>query len=144
MSDGSLHEALDAWRALAHATAGLSRRVAPALEAAALTPDQYEVLRILRDADPDGLSRGDLSERVASRAPDMTRMLDRLERDGWVARRRGRHDARRSVARITAAGLERLAGVEATLEDDLERAMRRLTRIQRRRLRDLADELNRP
>lgn len=135
--------AIEAWRALDGAAARLGRAIRPILSEAGLTLDQHEVLSILRDAEPHGLSRSAAAERVSSRAPDMTRMLDRLERDGWVERRKGREDARRSVARITPAGREVLSRLEPEIGKALVEATGRLTRIQLRRLTDLCGELDR-
>ena len=52
-----------------------------------VTTDQYKVLRILREAPPGGFARGEVAERcIFSRSPDMTRMLDRLVRQGLAKR----------------------------------------------------------
>jgi DNA-binding MarR family transcriptional regulator len=73
-----------------------------------ITPDQYNVLRILRGAHPDGHPRYEIGERLISRAPDVTRLLDRLERQGLIERVRSAEDRRLSLSRITAPGLELL------------------------------------
>ena len=77
-----------------------------------LTHDQYNVLRILRGAQPDGHPRGEIGKRMMSRAPDVTRLLDRLERQGLVARGWAPENRRLSIARITPAGLELLAAAD--------------------------------
>lgn len=133
----------EAWQALEGAARRLNDAIGPLLTEEGLTVDQYEVLRILGGAGPGGLSRSAVTARFTSRAPDMTRMLDRLERDGRVERRRGRKDARRSMARITPAGLELLTRLGPEIEEALAIATRRLTRIQLRRLTDLCGELDR-
>src|ERR671939_241498 len=53
-----------------------------------ITATQYNVLRILRGAEPDGLCRNDLRDRMITRMPDVTRLLDRMEEAGLVARSR--------------------------------------------------------
>jgi len=73
-----------------------------------LTPPLYNVLRILRGGEPNGYSRGDISRRLIDRAPDVTRLLDRLESRGLVSRVRSEGDRRRSVNRITKKGTDLL------------------------------------
>lgn len=73
-----------------------------------LTSAQYNVLRILRGAEPDGLCRNDLRDRMLTRMPDMTRLIDRMERDGLVRREKDSSDKRLVFARITAKAIEKL------------------------------------
>src|SRR5688500_2300934 len=73
-----------------------------------ITHDQYNVLRILRGAHPRGHPRYEVAERLIDRAPDVTRLLDRLERQGLVERARSDEDRRLSLSRITGEGLELL------------------------------------
>ncbi len=61
---------------------------------AELTPNQYNVLRILRGSHPTRLSCGDIADRMIARDPDITRLVDRLSRGGLVTRVRGRRDRR--------------------------------------------------
>jgi DNA-binding MarR family transcriptional regulator len=70
-----------------------------------LTPQQYNVLRLLRAALPDGVPTLALADRLVSRAPDITRMLDKLEESGYVTRERARDNRRVVRIQITAAGL---------------------------------------
>lgn len=86
----------------------LQRRVVEVLKPADLSGTQYNVLRILRGAASEGLACGEISERMVTRDPDITRLLDRLEKRGLVARSREKADRRVVTARITAAGLEAL------------------------------------
>jgi DNA-binding MarR family transcriptional regulator len=78
---------------------------------AGLTQAQYNVLRILNGAFPEGYARGEIARRVLDRAPDLTRMIDRLVRRGLVQRGRSGDDGRQSIARITDKGRELLAGM---------------------------------
>ena len=55
-----------------------------------ITPSQYNVLRILRGSGTDGLCRNEISERMVTATPDMSRLLDRMEKAGWVTARKGR------------------------------------------------------
>lgn len=81
-----------------------------------LTPQQYNALRLLRAAHPETLPTLDLASRLVSRAPDITRLLDKLEQRGLVERDR-RADNRRVVRiGITAAGLALLAELHEPLQ----------------------------
>src|SRR5204863_459780 len=73
---------------------------------AELTPNQYNVLRILRGSDPARVTCGEISDRMISRDPDITRLVDRLSRRGLVARIRGRQDRRIVEVAITDKGRE--------------------------------------
>ena len=73
-----------------------------------LSASQYNVLRILRGVHPEGHSRCEIARRMIERAPDVTRLVDRLEKRGWVERDRSARDRRLSISRITPAGLELL------------------------------------
>src|SRR4029077_21145475 len=97
---------------LLRTTDQLSRGLVPLLKAAQLSPTQYNVLRILRGA-LEGLPCGEIGQRMITRDPDITRLLDRLEKRGLIARWRYSKDRRTVLARITPEGLkmlDRLAG----------------------------------
>jgi DNA-binding MarR family transcriptional regulator len=106
-----------------------------------LTQPQYNVLRILRGAGPAGLPTGEVGERmVASREPDVTRLLVRMERSGLVRRQR-RPDNRRVVtARITAQGLQVLTALDQPV---LAMHATQLQHMTRRELEQLATLLER-
>jgi len=80
--------------------------------AANLSPSQYNVLRILRGAHPDAMACGEISERMISREPDMTRLLDRLAKRSLVTRERGSADRRVVRVRITERGLTVLGALD--------------------------------
>jgi DNA-binding MarR family transcriptional regulator len=82
-----------------------------------LTPNQYNVLRILRGGHPTRLPSGDIAERMIARDPDVTRLVDRLARRGLVARARGRRDRRVVEVGITEKGLQ----VLRTLDEHVDR-----------------------
>jgi len=73
-----------------------------------ITRPQYNVLRILRGAHPGGHPRAEISARLLANAPDVTRLVDRLQAQGLVERDRVEEDRRLSVARITRKGLRLL------------------------------------
>jgi DNA-binding MarR family transcriptional regulator len=83
---------------------------------AELTLHQYNVLRILRGSHPDGLPSGEIANRMIARDPDITRLVDRLERRGLVRRVRGRTDRRIVEVGITDKGLELLRGLDAHVD----------------------------
>jgi DNA-binding MarR family transcriptional regulator len=92
----------------------LSRAPLQLLRAVDLSGPQYNVLRILRGA-PDGLLCGQIAERMITRDPDITRLLDRLEKRGLIVRLRQKEDRRRILVRIAPEGLELLARLDAPM-----------------------------
>ena len=70
-----------------------------------LTAQQYNVLRILESSSPNKIPTLSLTKRLISRAPDITRMLDRLEQNGWIERERSVEDRRTVLVGITTEGL---------------------------------------
>jgi DNA-binding MarR family transcriptional regulator len=88
-----------------------------------ITGDQYGILRALREAHPTGRARGEVAGCCVHRAPDVTRMIDRLVRQGLVRRTRDNDDRRCSLATITSAGLKLLARIDP----EIAAAARRLT-----------------
>src|SRR6476659_2864042 len=94
------------------AAAHFEQVAAPLWERHGITADQYNVLRILRGVHPDGHPRNEVARRMIHRAPDVTRMLDRLVRQGLVARVRNPDDRRDSIATITKVGLALLDRVD--------------------------------
>jgi DNA-binding MarR family transcriptional regulator len=104
----------------------VDQAVAPLWERHGITADQYNVLRILRGVHPDGHPRNEIARRMIHRAPDVTRMLDRLVRQRLVRRRRNAADRRESIATITETGLALLARIDPevhALQTTLTRAL---------------------
>jgi DNA-binding MarR family transcriptional regulator len=88
-----------------------------------LTATQYNVLRILRGAEEDGLPCSEIGARMVTHEPDVTRLLDRLQRMGYVERERATTDRRVVLTRITASGLELLARLDDPVNDLDQRRM---------------------
>ena len=89
----------------------LDHEMAEALKPHGVTPTQYNVLRILRGSEGEGLCRSEIMERMIARVPDATRLLDRMEGAGLIERERSQVDRRFVTTRITEEGrrvLERL------------------------------------
>ena len=82
-----------------------------------ITGQQYNVLRILRGAEPDGLPTLTIAERMIERTPGITRMIDRLEAKGLVAREVRPHDRRCVYCRITQKGLSLLKLLDEPVEE---------------------------
>jgi DNA-binding MarR family transcriptional regulator len=90
----------------------LKRSLSQVVEPYGITPQQYNVLRILRGAGPDGLPTLTIGERMIEQTPGVTRLVDRLELKGLVARTPCPTDRRRVFCRITAAGLQLLSELD--------------------------------
>ena len=87
-------------------TADMVRRViADGFAPYGITPQQYNVLRILRGAGEQGIPTLAIADRMIERTPGVTRLLDRLEAKGWARRRRCDEDRRRVYCEITDDGL---------------------------------------
>ena len=82
-----------------------------------ITASQYNVLRILRGTGEEGLCRNEISERMVTATPDMTRLLDRMEKAGWVTRERAEEDRRQVSTHITKSGMELLTRLEKPTGD---------------------------
>lgn len=92
------------------------RRLAGVIESHGVTPQQFNVLRILRGAGPRGLPTLEIGERMVEQAPGITRLLDRLEAKGLVKRARCPEDRRQVFCTIEPAGLSLLQGMQAAVE----------------------------
>jgi DNA-binding MarR family transcriptional regulator len=118
---------------LARTTDLLSRGPAQLLRDHDLSPNQYNVLRILRGA-PDGLLCGEISARMISRDPDITRLLDRLEKRGLIGRCRQHPDRRKVLVHIAPEGLALLSRLQQPVCDLHRRQLGHLNSIQLRQL----------
>ena len=115
----------------------LSRGPAQVLKAEDLSATQYNVLRILRGA-PEGLPCGEIGSRMITRDPDITRLLDRLEKRELISRCRETKDRRMVMARITPGGFKLLGRLDAPVQ---EAHRKQLGHLGRERLRALAELL---
>jgi DNA-binding MarR family transcriptional regulator len=116
----------------------LSRGVSEVLKVEELSPNQYNVLRILRGA-PEGLPCGEIGTRMITRDPDITRLLDRLEKRGLIVRSREAQDRRRVMARIERAGLHLLARLDEPVREAHRRQLGHLGRDRLRNLNELLE-----
>ena len=122
-------------------TADMVRRsVASVVEPAGITPQQYNVLRILRGAGENGLPTLEIAERMIEETPGITRLLDRLESKALVTRARCDKDRRRVWCRITPQGLELLRQLDAPLQKADEAALQTLGNHDLEQLIELLDK----
>lgn len=123
-------------------TADVVRRlVARSLEPYDVTPQQYNVLRILRGAGAEGLPTLSIGERMLEDSPGVTRLVDRLIAKGLVSRTRSTEDRRQVLCRITPAGLDLLARIDELVEGHDEEAVRVLTVDEQKELIRLLDRI---
>lgn len=106
----------EAYVALLRTADDSKRYVGEVLEPAGVTLQQYNVLRILRGAGEEGLPTLTVAERMIERTPGVTRLIDRMERKGWVTRRRCTEDRRRVWCNITPEGLALLESLDRPID----------------------------
>jgi DNA-binding MarR family transcriptional regulator len=109
-----------------------------------VTAQQYNVLRLLKAARPERVPTLALADRLISRAPDVTRMIDRLEERGLVARERLPDDRRVVRVSITDRGLALLSEIAKPLAACHQKQLGHLSTADLRRLAELLREVRRP
>lgn len=119
----------------------LAQQAEQVIKAAGLTPAQYNVLRILRGAEPQGLPCRALGDRMISRDPDMTRLLDRLEKQGYITRERQKDDRRVIKTRITAGGLKQLKKLDQPVHQVHQGQFRHMSVARLKQLGELLQEV---
>ena len=102
---------------------------------------QYNVLRILKSAYPNGHPRCEIMERMVERAPDTTRLLDRLEQQGYVERVRSENDRRLSIARITSQGLVVLDEITPCFESIWQELSSKISRAESMMLSEICEKI---
>jgi len=121
-------------------TADLVRRaVGHIVEPHGITPQQYNVLRILRGAGENGLPTLEIAERMIEETPGITRLIDRLETKRLVSRKRCKEDRRRVWCRITPEGLALLDKLDGPIRDADSLALGSLTSKELTQLVSLLD-----
>jgi DNA-binding MarR family transcriptional regulator len=133
-----------AFIAVLRAADRLGRQVADLFKQFNLTPTQYNALRILRGGGPTGLACSQIGDRMISRDPDITRLLDRLKRRGLISRRRDQNDRRIIKTFITPAGLELLARMDRPVEQFHLRALGKVKKNDLRGLIGVLEKLPAP
>jgi MarR family transcriptional regulator, organic hydroperoxide resistance regulator len=121
-------------------TADLIRRtVGRVLEPHDITPQQYNVLRILRGAGEQGLPTLEIADRMIEQAPGVTRLLDRLEVKGLVRRQRCAQDRRQVLCWLTPAGLELVERLDEPVDSADAEAVAMLTPEEQEKLLRMLD-----
>jgi DNA-binding MarR family transcriptional regulator len=116
-------------------------RVDRVCEQYGITNAQYNVLRILRGAHPDGYPRCEIACRMIDRASDITRLIDRLEQQKLVVRDRSDEDRRLSITRITQKGLDLLERMMPSLEEVHRHLGERMSLADRREMSRICEGL---
>jgi DNA-binding MarR family transcriptional regulator len=109
-----------------------------------LTAQQYNALRLLKAARPDALPTLVLASQLVSRAPDITRLLDRLEERGLVRRERPAENRRKVLVAITDSGLLLLRQLAGPVRDCAQRQLGHLSAEQKQQLVALLHAARRP
>lgn len=118
----------------------LNQGIAELLRSHDLTQAQYNVLRILRGAGEGGLNASDIAGRMISRDPDVTRLVDRLEKRGLVDRWRCSEDRRVVWTRISQAGLDLINPIDAPLNELHRRLLSHMSQEKLQTLVELLEE----
>lgn len=127
--------------ALLKAADALGQEAEQLTRTAKLTGTQYNVLRILRGAGPEGLACRGIGDRMITHDPDITRLLDRMEKRGLITRERQKEDRRVVKTRITALGLQILKPLDQPMRNLHKRQFRHMAGTRLRTLYDLLEEV---
>ena len=127
----------EAFLNLGRTAAALEGALEQLLKAHGISLPQYNVLRILRGAGPDGLCRNEIRDRLIARMPDVTRMLDRMEAMDLVRRERSTEDRRQMTTYLTDVGRTLLMSLDAPVSAEHNRQLQHLSDAQLRVLVDL-------
>jgi len=109
-----------------------------------LSAQQYNVLRLLQSVSPQKIPTLSLTKRLVSRAPDITRMLDRLEQNGWIVRERSEEDRRAVLVGITGTGLELLKQLRKPLEQCHQKQVGHMSEVELKSLCNLLSLARQP
>ena len=131
----------EAYLSLLRTSDALQSRVEAKLKEFGLTGTQYNALRILRGAGAGGIPCSEIGERMITRDPDVTRLLDRLQKRGLVERSRGKQDRRVIYGKITGAGLKLLREMDAPLEKHGREILRHVSQANLKLLIDLLEQI---
>jgi DNA-binding MarR family transcriptional regulator len=133
----------EAYLALLRTADALQSRMESKLKEFGLTGTQYNALRILRGAGPDGLPCSEIGGRMITHDPDITRLLNRLEQRGLVERTRDQHDRRVIFGKISTAGQKLLREMDGPVEQHSREMLRHVGPADLRRMIDLLERVRR-
>jgi len=106
-----------------------------------ITQQQYNVLRILRGAGAEGLCRNEISARMVAATPDMSRLLDRMEKSGWITRERAEDDRRQVTTFTTDSGQKLLTVIEDPFHAQIHRLFEEVKPTDLKMLLDLLAQI---
>lgn len=127
--------------ALLQAADALGQEAEQLVRSASLTGTQYNVLRILRGAEPAGLACRAIGDRMVSHDPDITRLLDRMEKRGLIRRERQKDDRRVVRTRITSQGLGLLKPLDQPMRELHKQQFRHMSAKRLKILAELLEEI---
>jgi MarR family transcriptional regulator, organic hydroperoxide resistance regulator len=136
-------KAQEATIALLRTASVVSRGIARVLEPYALTLAQYNALRIIRGAGPQGIPTLDVRERMVEQGTPITRILDRLEESGYVRRDRAEADRRQVLCYLTPSGEKLLRRLDPIVNEADDAAMTALSEAEAKTLIALLDAVRR-
>ena len=123
-------------------TAGwLHAKINKYLKESGLTPEQYNVLRIVRGQSPKSVCAKDISNRMLDRNSNTTRIIDRLELKGLLQRIASERDRREKSIQLTPKGAEMLAALDATWEKNSPHTNSNLSEAEAQTINQLLDKL---
>ena len=129
---------------LLHTADALSSRLSALFKGHGISATQYNVLRILRGAGESGLRCNEIGERMITRDSDITRLLDRMEKAGLIARRRDAQDRRAVITELSAKGASLLGQLDAPVAQLNMKLLSHLSREQLETARDLLELMRHP
>jgi len=130
-------------RLLLQAREAVMAHTRPSLRQHGLSDQQWRVLRVLGEhaGDPEGIETGRVAKEAYLLGPSLTGVLSRMERDGLIARERCGQDARRTVVRATALGLDKVQALSQTIEAHYSWMEQQLGKAKLGQLYALLDEM---
>lgn len=123
------------------ASALIVNRFEKLIEPFGITSTQYNVLRILKGVYPDGYARCEIAERMIDKSSDVTRIIDRLEKQGLAQRSRIDSDRRFSVTKITKKGIDLVNRITPLLLEEHKATTKELTDKQCKELSQLLEKI---
>lgn len=127
--------------ALLQTADSLNLQVEQLIKSSGLTSAQYNVLRILRGAEPHGLPCRGIGDRMISHDPDITRLLDRMEKRKLISRERQTDDRRVVRTRVTRQGLDLLKPLDEPVHELHRRQFHCLPNAKLKTLLDLLEQI---
>ena len=125
------------WLNLSRTAAAVGHEMEQRLRPFGISSTQYNVLRILRSTGSKGLPQCDIRERLVAQVPDVPRILERMEKAGWIARMRGETDRRMQLTVLTEHGRQLVEALDQPMGGWMEELFERLSPTELDRLNDL-------